>query len=191
MTKVYLAGKIAPHDWRQSIAAENQVDDVIGDWVPPLPVPTKFEGVQYVGPFFVGCDHGCSHGNDTHGQGGGCLDFGHRDRTAQQCLDQIRAADLVYAWLDDLQPSPQSTAYGTLVEVGYALALEKPVVVAAARAPHDPSASGVVVDRYPIDDLWFAWSVATGRVQAKTPERGLEYVIEHLSHYVDFRPLGL
>lgn len=183
MTKIYLAGKIAPHDWREEVALVGIADsDELrnGDGAPPA--PTCYSGVMYVGPFFAACDHGCSHAGDRHGQAEGCMGI-DRNRTARGCLSQIELADLVYAWLDDLEPSPKSTAYGTLVEVGYALALGKPVVVAAVRAPHDPASRGVVVDRYPIDDLWFAWTLATGRIEAKTPKRGLDYVIENLRDY--------
>lgn len=191
MTNIYLAGKIGHTDWRHGVFGMRGLDEEEArNWSPQ---PTSFEGVQYVGPFFVGCDHGCAHGSDAHGQGGGCLGPGHREQTARDCLAQVRAADLVYAWLDELTPNPtHSSAYGTLVEIGYALALGKPVVVAATRAPLDPESPGVAVDRYPIDDLWFAWTLATARLTAATPLRGLEHVLNNRQNYLSgFQPLGL
>lgn len=81
----------------------------------------------------------------------------------------------MFAWLDELEPHDHCTAYGTLVEIGYALARGKHVVVAASRAPQDPGSS-VVVDRHPIDDVWFAWTVATQRLIADTPLAALDKV---------------
>jgi len=179
MTGIYLAGKIAQNDWRHSIAEVGNYSE--GDSEPTTwgPVQTAFEGVTYVGPFFVGCDHGCTHGGDAHGRSGGCVTGGDRSRTANDCLSQVASADLVFAWLDELTPdASHSSAYGTLVEIGYALALRKPVVVAAARAPYDPNAGLVMVDRHPIDDLWFAWSLATERILAETPGRALERALQ-------------
>lgn len=160
--RVYLAGKIEPHDWRHDVVA-----GLRGAWCNDLPDPMEPEtwtgwpilpgavfdaplrpggarGVgpaDYVGPYFIACDHACAHGTSTHATAGGCVQpsvdaaraFVHR-----QCLRALHYADLVFAWLDN--PS----AYGTLVELGYATALRKRIVIA------HPG------DLRIVRDMWFA-----------------------------------
>lgn len=185
MTKIYLAGKIAKQDWRHGVTPGLREATTDRNGLGPaghLPesLDTRFSALTYVGPFFAGCDHGCAHGGDTHGRSGGCTAGHSRARTAQDCLAQIASADVVLAWLDELDPREHCTAYGTLVEVGYALALGKRVVVAAARAPQDP-AEAQLVDRHPIDDVWFAWTVATERIIAQSPESALDGIAANLA----------
>ena len=58
--RVYIAGKISKCDFRHHIVAglkDHPFDQT--ELVTP--------GFIYVGPFFVSCDHGCYHGNGTHG----------------------------------------------------------------------------------------------------------------------------
>lgn len=155
--KVYLAGKIGRHDWRHSIVPRldkfsgdndtNQLSVIEGGVA---------GGHDYVGPFFLSLGgHGEGHGwageGNTHGRGlGGFADFGlsHLDLITNQeskgqvfmyCAIQIERADLVFAWLDE------TTAYGTLVEIGMARAQRKAIWVAG----------------YPNEDLWFAFCAAT------------------------------
>ena len=179
--RVYLAGKIAKCDWRHAVVKglrESSTDrNGLGpDGALPEFLETQIAGITYVGPFFAGCDHGCAHGAGTHGRSGGCT-WGHsRDRTARDCLTQIRSADAVFAWLDELEPSEHCTAYGTLVEIGFARALDKRVIVAASRAPLDP-ARVRIGSRQPIDDVWFAWTVASDRLVADSPTDALEKVV--------------
>jgi len=64
--KIYLAGKVTKNCWRHKI-----VDGLRGkDWDDgPLPCAVYIDGesFDYTGPFFVSCDHGCYHGEGTHG----------------------------------------------------------------------------------------------------------------------------
>lgn len=64
--KIYLAGKISHTDWRHGIVGGNlRGADGNGDWHAER---IRFWGTQiYTGPFFVGCDHGCSHTFGEHG----------------------------------------------------------------------------------------------------------------------------
>lgn len=186
-TGLYFAGKIAMHDWRHGLG---DIAHYGGGIVPKDFGPARTclgdsigEEITYVGPFFAGCDHGCAHGSSGHGQVGGC-NSGDRNVTAARCLEQVASADLVFAWLDELKPdSTQSTAYGTLVEVGYALGLGKPVVVASAHAPYGPDSGHHQVDRHTVDDLWFAWTLASARIVAPTPEAALKVVVDDLTYY--------
>jgi hypothetical protein len=64
--KLYLAGKVSKNCWRHSIVKNLRS----ADWDnSPLPSAVVVGGEQfdYVGPFFVSCDHGCYHGDGTHG----------------------------------------------------------------------------------------------------------------------------
>lgn len=92
----------------------------------------------YVGPFFISCDHGCSHGTSQHGRwldAEGCLDKTENDRNqarkqaATDCLKWINQAGFIFCWIEDF------TAYGTLFELGYAHAQGKPIFVGLKRRP--------------------------------------------------------
>jgi hypothetical protein len=77
--KIYLAGKIAPRDWREAIVTNLHLPDVVScpqadgdpfardEW-PVLP-KAIFQTHDYVGPFFANCGHGCFYGDDSHGLG--------------------------------------------------------------------------------------------------------------------------
>ncbi|MER5424086.1 DUF559 domain-containing protein [Streptosporangium roseum] len=143
-----------------------------GPW--PILTKAVLGVFDYAGPYFVACDHGCAHSPTpvcscsrgcsgrncddsqwvtTHGTIGGCIVMaaslptwlpaasasdGARTYAHEECLAAIQRADIVFAWLDDL------TAYGTLVEIGYARALGKKLIV-ATNGEHE--------------ELWFAkWS---------------------------------
>lgn len=126
--KIYFAGPIEKNCWRHKI-------------VPGLREGRpNIEPHQYVGPFFVGCDHGCAHGRTSHGIGAdgiehrACaedhlLESGalNRDQVRRRCMSQIESADLIFTWIDRMD------AYGTIWELGYAAAKEKRAVV---RWPH-------------------------------------------------------
>lgn len=150
--RIYLAGKIAAGDWRHSVVRLKQGDlrGVIRDcdaekygtdW--PV-VDGVFDTFDYVGPYFVSCDHGCGHGPETHGYGDGCIQWtGHDPRGLARaaCLAAIRACDVFYAWVED------ETAFGTLVEIGYAEAHGKTIILDGPAIHVDPLKS---------NELWFA-----------------------------------
>lgn len=144
--KVYLAGKIAKNDWRHGIVRglREAATDGCMEYPAGVQFPSELPGAifgkaDYVGPFFVGCDHGCWHGDGTHGviNANSMHDYGFDTRldVYDRSFDAIRRCDLFFAWIEC------KTAYGTLVEIGMAYAMGKHVVVASP-GPID-------------DDLWF------------------------------------
>ncbi len=117
LPRVYFAGKIGHTDWRHTLGADL--------WDGEFGEPVRCERFIYCGPFFVACDHGCSHGDCTHGLGHGCKTFPVPPRwlVPSLCLEWIRRCDLFFAWIDD------PTCYGTLVEIGWAQMMRKPVYI--------------------------------------------------------------
>lgn len=132
----------------------------------PKVVQETAEGVTfaYSGPWTVGCDHGCAHvagsqnpwassksagayGTGTHGaaenycsSNTGAADAG--TVVFERSMAGIAKADAVFVWLEDAE------CYGTLVEVGYAFAMRKPIYLA-----HAPSV-------FPNGEMWFAFKAA-------------------------------
>lgn len=164
VTTVYLAGKVTKNDWRHQVVEGLQyalnayaLGGRIGAQLPEEEFFVLGKA-RYSGPFFIGCDHGCAHGESSHGNavgphGPGCITTGPtRAEVAKRSRDGIAQADHVFAWIDDL------TAYGTLVEVGLAAGMGKPVWLYTS--PHKDH-----------DDLWFTrYAVGHGTVaHAATP----------------------
>ena len=134
--RIYLAGKIARGDWRHEVVSGLRRAGRDGG---EKPWPTLRAAIlgrfDYVGPFFISCDHGGFHGPGSHGVGAnpetghcrGLLRHGAPDRHRRcpalcRCIDR---ADLFYAWLDDL------TAFGTLAEIGHATGVGTCCIVVA------------------------------------------------------------
>lgn len=186
---VYLAGKITKNGWRDTIlnyrtGAHPERDD-FDTW--PV-VAGAVLGHDYTGPFFISCDHGCAHGDGTHGAGAGqfydgphtadlanCLDEAcpPRATVARLCLDAIRRSDLVFAWM------PLADAHGTLFELGYALALGKSVII------------GVTTD--PPRDAWFACHAVHMTIGAESPRAALTTALVFAERWQTFpreRPTG-
>lgn len=189
MKSIYLAGKIGKNDWRHKVTPGlREASAVQGERVANVyhesEMPnwwdynlTVLRTWRYAGPFFSGCDHGCAHDPDDPGHAitGGCIsaatrreDWGHgtgyRPWVHEQCLESIRRCDVFFAWLDN------TTAYGTLVEIGLARGLGKYTVVATRdRRPQGTGPSGLG----PLDDLWFACETADTRIVATTPRLAL------------------
>lgn len=191
MTSIYLAGKISRHDWREDVTPGLQ--DAWGgnsygeaDWSPhdaewPVLPNGVLDTFDYTGPYFV---DGCTHSGD------GCTQEEHRASsvcggepsgraaTVQRCLNAIDRSDIVFAWLDD------ATAHGTLVELGYAKGRGKPVIVAGPNLPCTmdqlwEQSEAAYPDPLPAlaaDDLWFAFTCATGTLTASTPREAIEQI---------------
>lgn len=190
--KVYLAGKIAKNDWRHDIVRTQQY----GTWALKMawPHPASSDsherwpvlrdavfGHDYVGPYFIGDDHGCGHGGGTHGVGDlntSCFDAPSRSDVVQRCLHAIEAADLVFAWIDDL------TAHGTLVEIGWAAARGKKVVIGTTTAPGRRVAGETIsghfvgeFDPSPLSDMWFVFHMGQV-IEAPTPREAIESALK-------------
>lgn len=139
---------------------------------------------NYTGPYFIGCDHGCFHGKNTHGLGvitGGeslrdCIttyDKQHNEiylnineqnfalrgiKTVELCKKAIEKSDLIFAWIDD------KTCFGTIAEIGYAKGKNKRIWIAGSEK---------------IEDLWFAYSLADVCVfKYNNPKEALEYLLK-------------
>jgi hypothetical protein len=105
-----------------------------------------------VGPFFVGCDHGCSHGLGMHAVAscneGMELDVREiRNRVLAANLARIKRADFVFAHINERD------CFGTLVEIGFARAAGIPVHLHF----------GDELDAGQRDDMWFAAHAADYR----------------------------
>lgn len=139
----------------------------------------------YSGPYTYGCDHSCSHtpqlGTRSHGAGvtacaesvmsnvvstldGENLDEENLGRNAaiilSRSLDGVRKCDILFAWLDDYE------CHGTLVEIGYAHALGKTIVI--GRPPHIK----------PDGELWFAIKTAQLMIETQTAERAFAELVD-------------
>ena len=162
--KIYLAGKIAQNDWRHDIVQDaNGLDERYShlaetiDW-PKVPIAgTDF---TYVGPYFEASGHGCGHSLGQHGT------QSEMRETAARCRIAIRDCDVFFAWLDC------ETAHGTMVEIGYAYALGKKIII--AHPPKDKCDTCHFCVTYGCDyacrcdrnELWFAFQHATAVINA-------------------------
>lgn len=114
--------------------------------------------VAYGGPMALSCDHGCFHGDGTHGlMGVGCSELGRMNppfvdrrgedkspedmshgtyaahqpkRAVARCFEHISMADAVHCFLET------TSSYGTLVELGFASAIMKPIYIYYAQGKH-------------------------------------------------------
>jgi nucleoside 2-deoxyribosyltransferase len=171
--KFYLAGKIGRDDWRHSLvlglrdAIETSAYTPMGhgagygilpdEW--PILKGALLGQHDYVGPFFMpssvsdrdGVDSDVSlhvHGSSKHGNAIGSpnnseCDAAHK-HIVRLCLNAILKSDAVFVWMDS------RTAYGTLVEIGFALAHRKPIWWGEASRPYDALGR----------DFWFARETA-------------------------------
>lgn len=146
---IYLAGKIAPGDWRHEVVSGLRRAGT-GDADAPWPVlcSAVLGRYDYVGPFFISCDHSGLHGPNSHGVGAnqdegdeeccGLASLGQAD-VVRRCMQAIARADLFYAWLDDM------TAFGTLAEIGFASGNRGGSIVVATPTDYEHER-----------DLWFS-----------------------------------
>lgn len=131
MIKVYCAGKIGRGDWRHKLFPELDRVSVeqTRDKLSVRGIPPRAGDLIYSGPFFcsdVGSDmHGCDLSDH-------CYHDELRQGIVKLCMEQIAAADVVFAWV-----GTDLSAYGTLAEIGYARGIKKPVRLYVARADMD------------------------------------------------------
>jgi nucleoside 2-deoxyribosyltransferase len=170
--KVYLAGKIARNDWRHDIfpklsrATENQ--EISFDVF-------RYEGPFFIAGGGYNNQKGAFHGPCTHGRGAGAehetddlhdydsydpgavyysdgewsathngMNLGE-DTTAEvvdKCINWITNSHIIFCWLD------KPDAYGTLVELGLAKQMGKPIFLA------------MPIGFKTYKDMWFAWTLA-------------------------------
>lgn len=131
VTTLYLAGKIGKNDWRHNLVPRlrNQT------WNDG---PIETGSFYYVGPFFISCNHGCGHSPGEHGMAQGCTDLIYtREEVINLNMTALAKAELVFAYIT----APD--CHGTIMEIGWAIANGKRVVMAFA--------PGVAAD-----DFWFS-----------------------------------
>lgn len=141
---VYLAGKIWKNDWRNAFCDYRGVPE------DPMKIAQGYECdasayMTITGPFFISCDHGCYHGDRSHGVGlddsgghsGICLGiYFDRSEVFDICKSQIDKAEIVFAYINCRD------CYGTIAEIGYAYAAGKDIFI--------------LFDDHTIeDDMWF------------------------------------
>ncbi len=136
---IYFAGKIGKGDWRSEIFHDERIGG--------LEFPAEQErylfdesytvdkgDFLYGGPFFVSCDHGCFHLEDSghgagaeYGCGGGYNSEAQTEQTRQKIWrvnrSRLLRADVIFAYVNE------SDCYGTFVEIGMAQAQRKAVVI--------------------------------------------------------------
>jgi hypothetical protein len=158
--RIYFAGKIGKGDRRHGLvdadlrgaacSGGDAEDDVFN---PDLALDCG--SYVYCGPFFVSCDHGCAHGEGTHGAIGGCCDDDYHEVTEfdepgfndliarRRAIDakhnrvfninlhRLRSANFVFAYIES------GDAFGTLIELGMAHSWRIPI---GLRLPPEVSA---------------------------------------------------
>jgi len=154
----YAIGKITKNGWRKAFDVE-MPNASWEEYLYAEPVPTHF-GFVYTGPFFICCDHACSHGNSSHATDSFCVgdrpyDAPRLGRVFRRCEQQIQQAGFVFVWAG-VGEDALDTAHGSLVEIGIAHALHKPILFA-----HHPQAN--------LRDFWFAVETASAVVCAERP----------------------
>lgn len=109
-----------------------------------------------VGPYFEDCwgGHGSDLGAGTHG----VEDSSRRRYVVARCKQAISIADIIFAWIDDLE------AYGSLWELGYATGRVPIIVVAVSYGLH-------------LDDFWFATEHAQAHYVAPSASQAWDYFL--------------
>lgn len=157
--RFYFAGKVSKNCWRGKIVKGLRAvgkDD--GDYRSLCLEKSILSRHHYCGPFFISCDHGCSHSKNQHGMGmshctsaSDYVPAGQRE-AQRNCLSNIRNCDVFFAWIDSMD------CYGTIAEIGFASALGKQIVIATT--------SGL------FEDMWFPLGMASHpflRIWAMSP----------------------
>ncbi|MET8993743.1 hypothetical protein [Amycolatopsis sp. NPDC004169] len=165
--EIYAVGKIEHNGWRTQLLPVCKEYDYGNDRTgiqPPWPVNpiVDLPGALYVGPHFLGDDHGCFHGENTHGVAAGGAACGEayvglsRPDVVKRCLTAIEQATHVFAWID------KGDAYGSLVELGFARGLGKQIYLYLAE------------DLAEEEDMWFAGQISSFTGRAKTAHAAWE-----------------
>ncbi len=161
--RVFCAGKVesVKSDWRLSLLwHRNFFFDTQEQYLnnPNGTTLEMVEGCRYVGPFsYDGCG---GHGSGNPRIVGNHGSSQYPERVVSDCQQRIQSCDVVFAWIDS------EDCFGTLVELGYAAALNKEIWVASP-PPKDESHCGIDDDEYwyehgprPGGNLWYAFATA-------------------------------
>ena len=133
---VYLVGTCGPNNlegdegnWRREITSayyRGHKDYRDNEVVKNAITLVNGKTLDYSGPF-IQYDHGCMSSHRYE-----------QTETLRRAVEGIRAADLIFAWIDCLD------CFGSFSEIGYAVGMYKPVVIAGPK-------------KY--DDLWFVYKM--------------------------------
>jgi hypothetical protein len=126
-TRIYFAGKITRNGWRHSIIPElrsawwgARIDTADPSDIEPVEFEICDKRLLYVGPYFVGCDHGCFHGPESHGIIGKNLPVDDRIEAPERyavfnrCIHWLSSAHVVFAHIET------QDAQGSMFELGWA-----------------------------------------------------------------------
>lgn len=187
--QIYLGGKMSGHsrgdNWRTDIVDNIpwhgeldgeffEVNGAVlragcGAGVPPEEWPVLRKAIfgkhDYVGPYLVGCDHGCFHAGDhatSIERGHGYDVSSARSRTREQiktlCLQAMVNANVLFFWFDGLD------AYGTLAELVFA----STIFAAFDREAERDGTKGIEKhifvaspDFNAIDEMWLAFRLSS------------------------------
>lgn len=126
---VYLAGKVRKNDWRGGITKKQKRDTDLDRDASRFDFEINNRTYSYEGPWFVSCDHGCYHGEHSHGAGANKPEEICMGRVVGEhhiyatCLHSIDMSDIVFAWID------ATDCHGTLAEIGYAYSRGKKILI--------------------------------------------------------------
>ncbi len=183
--KIYMAGKVYFGCWRHELVKDLrgalEYDEEGYKEIPQI----EEEEFIYTGPFFMSCDHGCYHGENSHGmglynidskieykpdgmsyypgEGGFSVKENPRQITQEKCITGIKNCDILFAWLDS------EDSFGTFAEIGYAKALGKEIWIAY---PHYNQ------------DMWFLYMMANGTLQNSCPKCAFRKMLEGERSYI-------
>ncbi len=159
-----MAGKVYFNCWRHDLVPDLRMYMEEEEYIDLKQITT--EDFIYTGPFFLSCDHGCYHGNNTHGvMGQGCVEPDIEGKMVQEkCFEGINRADIVYAWLDS------EDSFGTFVELGYAYSLGKEIWIGY------PSFNV---------DMWFVYQTADKFLEDKCPKCAFRKLLKGKKTYLN------
>lgn len=185
--QVYLAGKFSSK-WRDEIVECHSYSTWDCDWF-----RNDFYFNTCVGPFRAKDDSNhcsdvapCTHGllgyygnieycKDTGWEIASYDYAGDQYKIKKQCLSAIDRCTVFFAWIDSLD------CYGTLAEIGYAVALGKRVLIGVDSSLKIPDCGIRDINKpHNIDyqdDLWFIKSLALRWTASKSPKLAYEYLL--------------
>lgn len=155
--RVYFAGKIEKNNRK----SPHQIS--IGDFnFPQGDEYIEEEHPTYIttGPLTIADDHGCCHGDNTHGCGEDCCQNINitRQTVLGRCMKQIDRSDLIIVKYDSI-----ISCYGTIAELGYAYAQGKIIFMDLSQIKTDKQKK----------DLWFGIFMSINSIQ-RTQKKATE-----------------
>lgn len=169
--KVFCAGKIGFHthraDWRYGLLAngEDFFFATRREYTanPQGKLLDMVFGCKYTGPFSYDGLGGHGEGNariiDNHG-------MEYPDLVVADCQKRICSSDVFFTWIDS------EDCFGTLVELGYAAAFNKPIWIGCSES-HAGDDLGT-----PPGNLWYAFASASRIKVASTPQAAFSAIYQ-------------